>query len=84
MVASHTSTHTRRWAAVIGAGAVITMGALGFAFHQEQVSGGATPVYLSGGGMTVGNTATTTVDIATEVATAKAVPPVKATPFGES
>jgi hypothetical protein len=74
------------FAAVIGGSAVVAMGALTAALHDEQASGavggvatGAT--FIQGGGMTLGETATTTTPPAAPE-TSVAVPPVKAKPFG--
>jgi type IV secretory pathway TrbL component len=80
------SSRIKLFAAVVGGSAVLATGALTAAMHEEQTTtGGAQSVYLSkSGDMSLGNTATTTVDEATVLATAKAVPPVKATQFGES
>jgi hypothetical protein len=72
------------FAAIIGGSAVVAMGALTAAMHQEQTMGGPAPVNLSSGGMTLGSAVTTTTVEPTVLATAKAVPPVKAKPFGES
>ena len=73
-------------AAVIGGSAVVAMGALSVALHEEQapgpsgdLAGGAN--FIQGGGMTLGGTATTTTPPAA-LATPVAVPPVKAKPFG--
>ena len=72
-------------AAVIGGSAVVAMGALSVALHEEQApgaSGGvATGATFIQGSMTMGDTATTTTPpVAPE--TSVAVPPVKAKPFG--
>jgi hypothetical protein len=74
------------FAAVMGGSAVVAMGALSVALHEEQAPGasgvaatGAT--FIQGGGMTLGETATTTTPPAAP-ATSVAVPPVKAKPFG--
>ena len=74
------------FAAVMGGSAVLAMGALSVALHEEQASGesggvatGAT--FIQGGGMTLGQTATTTTPPAAPE-TSVAVPPVKAKPFG--
>ena len=72
------------FAAVMGGSAVLAMGALSVALHEEQASGpsggvatGAT--FIQGGDMTLGQTATTTTPPAAPE-TSFAVPPVKATP----
>ena len=71
--------------ALIGASAVVALGALTTVMHQEQtLSGGDTPVYSVAGGMTLATDVTTTIDEPTAMATSKAEPPVKATPFGGS
>ena len=72
--------------AVIGGSAVVAMGALSVALHDEQASGPSGGVatganFIEGGGMTLGGTATTTTPPAS-LATSVAVPPVKAKPFG--
>ena len=74
------------FAAVMGGSAVVAMGALSVALHEEQASGasggaatGAT--FIQGGSMTMGQTATPTTPPAS-LATSVAVPPVKAKPFG--
>lgn len=78
---TQTTSRTKLFAAIIGGSAVVAMGTLTLAMH-EQASGGSTGVYLStGGGMTLGNEVTTTTDVATVLATAKAEPAVKATPY---
>jgi hypothetical protein len=70
---------------LIGASAVVALGALTTATHQEQTgTGGSNPVYSVAGGMSLATDVTTTIDEPTALATAKAVPPVKATPFGGS
>jgi hypothetical protein len=74
------------FAAVIGGSAVVAMGALSAALHEEQASGASGGVatgapFIQGGGMTLGGTATTTTTPAAP-ATSVAVPPVKAKPFG--
>ena len=72
--------------AAIGASAIVAMGAVSVALHEEQASGasggaatGAT--FIQGGSMTLGQTATTTTPPAVPE-TSVAVPPVKAKPFG--
>jgi hypothetical protein len=74
------------FAAVMGGSAVLAMGALSVALHEEQASGapggvatGAT--FIQGGDMTLGQTATTTTPPAAPE-TSVAVPRVKAKPFG--
>ena len=74
------------FAAVMGGSALVAMGALSAALHEEQASGasggaatGAT--FIQGGSMTLGQTATTTTPPAAPE-TSVAAPPVKATPFG--
>jgi hypothetical protein len=74
------------FAAIIGGSAVVAMGALSVALHEEQASGasggaatGAT--FIQGGDMTLGETATTTTPPAAPE-TSVAVPPVKAPPYG--
>jgi hypothetical protein len=73
------------FAAVIGGSAVVAMGALSAALHEEQApgaSGGvATGATFIQGSMTVGQTATTTTPPAAPE-TSVAVPPVKAPPYG--
>jgi hypothetical protein len=73
-------------AAVIGGSAVVAMGALSVALHEEQAPGASGDLatganFIQGGGMTLGGTATTTTPPAA-LATPVAVPPVKAKPFG--
>jgi hypothetical protein len=73
-------------AAVIGGSAVVAMGALSVALHEEQAPGASGGVatgatFIQGGGMTLGQTATTTTPPAAPE-TSVAVPPVKAKPFG--
>jgi hypothetical protein len=71
-------------AAVIGGSAVVAIGALGVAIHEERAVGGvATGTYMQGGGMTLGATATTTTPPTAPV-TSFAVPAVKAKEFGGS
>ena len=79
---TQTTSRTKLFAAIIGGSAVVAMGTLTLAMH-EQASGGSAGVYLSTGGgqMTLGNEVTTTTDVATVLATAKAEPAVKATPY---
>jgi hypothetical protein len=74
------------FAAVIGGSAVVAMGALSLALHEEQASGapggvatGAT--FIQGSSMTMGQTATTTTPLAAPE-TSVAVPAVKAPPYG--
>ena len=74
------------FAAVMGGSAVVAMGALSVALHEEQASGASDGVatgttFIQGGGMTLGQTATTTTPPAAPE-TSVAVPPVKAKPFG--
>ena len=74
------------FAAVLGGSAVVAMLALSVALHEEQASGASGGVatgatFIQGGGMTLGETATTTTPPAAP-ATSVAVPPVKAKPFG--
>ncbi len=74
--------------AVIGGSAVVAMGALSVALHEEQAPGASGGLatganFIQGGGMmTLGASATTTTPPAAP-ATAVAVPPVKAKPFGK-
>ena len=72
------------FAAVMGGSAVVAMGAVSVALHDDQASGASGGVatgatFIQGGGMTLGQTATTTTPPAAP-ATSFAVPPVKATP----
>ena len=72
------------FAAVMGGSAVVAMGALSVALHDDQASGASGGVatgatFIQGGGMTLGQTATTTTPPVAP-ATSFAVPPVKATP----
>jgi hypothetical protein len=74
------------FAAVLGGSAVVAMGALSVALHEEQAAGASGGVamgatFIQGGGMTLGGTATTTTPPAAPE-TSVAVPPVKAKPFG--
>jgi hypothetical protein len=75
------------FAAVLGGSAVVAMGALGVALHEERASGASGGVatgatFIQGvGNMTMGQTATPTTPPAS-LATSVAVPPVKAKPFG--
>ena len=74
------------FAAVMGGSAVVAMGALLVALHEEQApgaSGGAATgaTFIQGGDMTLGDTATTTTPPAAP-ATSVAVPPVKAPRYG--
>jgi hypothetical protein len=73
------------FAAVIGGSAVVAMGALSLALHEEQApgaSGGvATGATFLQGSMTMGQTATTTTPPAAPE-TSVAAPPVKAPPYG--
>ena len=74
------------FAAVIGGSAVVAMGALSVALHEEQASGASGGVatsatFIQGGGMTLGDTATTTTPPSAPE-TSVAVPPVKAPPYG--
>lgn len=79
---TQTASRTKLFAAIIGGSAVVAMGTLTLAMHQEQSIGGSDGVYLSnGGGMTLGNDVTTTTGVATVLATEKAAPAVKATPY---
>ena len=76
----------KMFAAVMGGSAVVAMGALSVALHEEQASAASGGVatgatFIQGGGMTLGETATTTTPPAAP-ATSVAVPPVKAKPFG--
>ena len=65
--------------------AVVAMGALSVALHEEQASaasgGAATGANFIQGSMTMGQTATTTTPPAAP-ATSVAAPPVKAPPYG--
>jgi hypothetical protein len=74
------------FALVMGGSAVVAMAALSVALHEEQASGASGGVatgatFIQGGGMTLGDTATTTTPPAAPE-TSVAVPPVKAKPFG--
>ncbi|MDT5284948.1 MAG: hypothetical protein QOJ20_6143 [Mycobacterium sp.] len=74
------------FAAVMGGSAIVAMGVLSAALHEEQASGASGGVatgatFIQGGGMTLGQTATTTTPPAAPE-TSVAVPPVKAKPFG--
>jgi hypothetical protein len=74
------------FAAVMGGSAVVAMGALSVALHEEQASGASGGVatgatFIQAGGMTLGQTATTTTP-PSALATPVAKPPVKAKPFG--
>ena len=75
----------KMFAAVMGGSAVLAMGALSVALHEEQASGAsggvATGATFIQGSMTMGQTATTTTPPAAPE-TSVAVPPVKAKPFG--
>jgi hypothetical protein len=80
--------HVRRgrvkvFAAVMGGSAVVAMGALSVAVHEDKASGpsggvatGAT--FIQGGDMTLGNTASTTTMPPAAPETPVAVPAVKA------
>jgi hypothetical protein len=73
-------------AAVIGGSAVVAIGALSVALHEEQAPGASGDLatganFIQGGGMTLGGTATTTTAPAT-LATPAAVPTDKAKPYG--
>ena len=73
------------FAAVMGGSAIVAMGVLSAALHEEQASGAsdgvATGTTFIQGSMTMGQTATTTTPPAAPE-TSVAVPPVKAKPFG--
>jgi hypothetical protein len=73
------------FAAVIGGSAVVAMGALNVALHEEQAPGApggvATGATFIQGSMTMGETATTTTPPAAPE-TSVAAPPVKAPPHG--
>ena len=75
-------------AAVIGGSAVVAMGAMSVALHEEQAPGASGGVatgatFIQGvGNMTMGGTATPTTPPAAPE-TSVAVPPVKAKPFGK-
>lgn len=74
------------FAAVMGGSAVVAMGALSVALHEEQVSGASRGVatgatFIQEGSMTMGQTATTTTPAAAPE-TSVAAPPVKAPPYG--
>ena len=74
------------FAAAVGGSAVVVMGTLGVALHDEQAAGASGGVatgatFIQGGGMTLGRTVTTTTP-PSALATPVAVPPVKAKPFG--
>ena len=70
------------FAAVMGGSAVVAMGALSVALHEEQASGAsggvATGATFIQGSMTMGDTATTTTPPAAPV-TSIATPPMTAT-----
>ena len=70
------------FAAVMGGSAVVAMGALSMALHEEQASGAsggvATGATFIQGSMTMGDTATTTTPPAAPV-TSIATPPMTAT-----
>ena len=72
------------FAAVLGGSAVVAMGALGVALHEERASGAsggvATGATFIQGSMTMGQTATTTTPPAAPE-TSVAAPPVKAPPY---
>lgn len=70
--------------AVVGASAVVALGALTVAFNDEQAAGGGVQNVSGGGSMSLGNTATEVPAANTSLETSIAVPPVKATQFGES
>lgn len=74
---------TAALAAVVGASAVVTLGALTVAMDHQQAGMGTVNVG-GGGSMSLGNTATEVPAAQTSLATSIAVPPVKATQFGES
>jgi hypothetical protein len=71
--------------AAIGASAIVAMGAVSVALHEEQASGAsggvATGATFIQGSMTMGQTATTTTPPAAPE-TSVAAPPVKAPPYG--
>jgi hypothetical protein len=71
------------FAAVMGGSAVVAMGALSVALHQEQASGASddAATFIQAGTMTMGQTATTTTPPAAPE-TSVAAPPVKAPPYG--
>jgi hypothetical protein len=73
------------FAAIMAGSAVVAMGALSVALHEEQASGASSGVATGAtfiqGSMTMGQTATTTTPPAAPE-TPVAVPPVKAKPFG--
>ena len=70
------------FAAVLGGSAVVAMGALSVALHEEQASGASGGVvtgatFIQGGSMTLGQTATTTTPPAAPE-TSVAAPPLTA------
>jgi len=73
-------------AAIVGGSAVVALGALTAAMHQEQGVPAGDIGYLGKGGaaMTIGNEVTTTTVEPSVLATEKAEPPVKAKPYGGS
>ena len=71
------------FAALIGGSAVVAMGALSAALHEDQASGASSGVatgatFIQGGDMSVGNTASTTTTPPAAPETPVAVPAVKA------
>ena len=74
------------FAAVMGGSAVVAMGALSLALHEEQasgVSGGvATGATFIQGSMTMGDTATTTTPPAAPVTSIASPPMTASTPAG--
>ncbi len=74
------------FAAVMGGSAVLAMGAMSVALHDEQAPGAPGGVatgttFIQGGDMTLGDTATPTTP-PTAPETSVAAPPVKAPPYG--
>ena len=74
------------FAAVMGGSAIVAMGVLSAALHEEQASGAsggvATGTTFIQGSMTMGQTATTTTTPPAAPETSIAAPPVKAPPYG--
>ena len=76
----------KMFAAVMGGSAVVAMGALSVALHEEQASGAsggaATGATFIQGSMTMGQTATTTTPPAAPVTSIATPPMTAATPAG--
>jgi hypothetical protein len=79
-VSRNQRTRVKLLSAVIGGSALVAMGALAVAINPQPTAG---PAFVSSGGMSTGVTVTTTTPPAA-LETSFAVPPVKATFFGES